>query len=486
MITFAEYRKLDATALAEAIAKGDLGADEVLEAAIARAQAVNPELNAIVHEQYDKARNWARNWARNLARNEDASDGPFKGVPYLLKDLGAFDAGEPCTMGSRLWADFVPDHDATYTERCKAAGLVIMGRTNTPELGLNATTEPTLHGATPNPWNPGHSAGGSSGGSAAAVAAGILPMAHATDGGGSIRIPAANCGLFGLKPTRARNPLGPGYGDAGSGLAVEHAVTRSVRDSARLLDATSGPDLGDPYWAPPPERPFADEVGRDPGALRIAISTKALTGAAIDPECRRAVEDTAKLCEDLGHHVEWAEPQFDETRYLKAFGAAWTGFAAWAIRLWAERYGLEPQEELFEPNTWQMYLSGERRSSGAYLGAIQDIQSTARQVAGFFKTYDLTLTPTLAQPPVPLGYFAWDGGKRDEFLSHLGEFSGFTSLANGTGQPAMSVPLHWTPDNLPVGVHFMARFGAEGTLFRLAGQLEQARPWAHRRPPVAA
>jgi amidase len=270
------------------------------------------------------------------------------------------------------------------------------------------------------------------------------------------------------------------------GLAVEHAVTRSVRDSARLLDATSGPDRGDPYCAPPPERPFADEVGRDPGALRIAVSLHALTGADVHPECRQAVEDAARLCEDLGHHVEWAAPEFDERRYLKAFGAAWTAFASWAIRDWADKYDLSPSEAQFEPITWQMYLSGERRSSGSYLRAVQDIQRTARQVAGFFETYDMTLTPTLARPPVPLGYFTWDQRNRDEFLSHLGEYSGFTSLANGTGQPAMSVPLHWTADNLPVGVHFMARFGDEGGLFRLAAQLEQARPWAQRRPPMAA
>ncbi|MBC8242360.1 MAG: amidase, partial [Alphaproteobacteria bacterium] len=220
MVTFAEYRNMDATALAEAIAKGDLKAAEVMEVAIARAEAVNPDINAIVHSQYDQAR-------QTIADNK-VPDGPFKGVPYLLKDLGAFDAGQPCTMGSRLWADFVPDHDATYTERCKAAGLVIMGRTNTPEMGLNASTEPTLHGATPNPWDATRSAGGSSGGSAAAVAAGILPMAHATDGGGSIRIPAANCGLFGVKPTRGRNPSGPDVGEGWSGMSTGHVVSRSV------------------------------------------------------------------------------------------------------------------------------------------------------------------------------------------------------------------------------------------------------------------
>ena len=370
MITFAEYRKLDATALAEAIAKGDLGADEVLEAAIARAQAVNPELNAIVHEQYDKARNWARNWARNLARNEDASDGPFKGVPYLLKDLGAFDAGEPCTMGSRLWADFVPDHDATYTERCKAAGLVIMGRTNTPELGLNATTEPTLHGATPNPWNPGHSAGGSSGGSAAAVAAGILPMAHATDGGGSIRIPAANCGLFGLKPTRGRNPAGPDVGEGWSGMSTGHVVSRSVRDSARMMDCTHGPAPGDPYAAPPPDQPFIEEVGADPGQLRIALMTDGFDGRPLDPECIRGVEDAAKLCADLGHRVEIARPALDVAAVLQASRTVIAGNVWTAVRLRCEALGREPSGQDVEAVTWAFAQEGLKSSAGDYAAAV--------------------------------------------------------------------------------------------------------------------
>ncbi|MDP7546636.1 MAG: amidase, partial [Alphaproteobacteria bacterium] len=303
MLTFAEYRKMDATALAAAMAKGDLTAGEVMEVAIARAEAVNPAINAIVHRQYDQA--------RQTIADDTAPNGPFKDVPYLLKDLGAFDAGQPCSMGSRLWADFVPDHDATYTERCKAAGLVIMGRTNTPEMGLNASTEPTLHGATPNPWDAGRSAGGSSGGSAAAVAAGILPMAHATDGGGSIRIPAANCGLFGVKPTRGRNPAGPDVGEGWSGMSTGHVVSRSVRDSARMMDCTHGPAPGDPYAAPPPARPFAQEVGADPGRLRIALMTDGFDGRPLDAECIKGAEDTAKLCAELGHVVEPARPKLD-------------------------------------------------------------------------------------------------------------------------------------------------------------------------------
>jgi len=470
---------LDATAQAELVRGGEVSASELVEATLRRIERLNPELNAVIAPMDELARA-----AGETPVNPDA---PFPGVPFLLKDLVAEYAGMPIAEGSRfLQGRCISTVDSELVRRLKAAGLIIAGKTNTPEFGLLPTTEPALYGPTRNPWDIARTPGGSSGGSAAAVAAGIVAMAHANDGGGSIRIPASCCGLFGLKPTRARNPLGPDFGDMGGGVVVEHAVTRSVRDSAALLDATSGPDAGDPYWAPPRERPYLDEVGRDPGALRIAVSTTALTGAEVHPECRAAVEQAAKLCEELGHHVDWAAPDIDEGRYLKAFGAIWTAFAAWAIRDWAEKYDLTPSEAQFEPNTWQMYLSGERRSSGAYLRAVQDIQRTARQVAAFFQSYDLTLTPTLAQPPVPLGYFQWDAGARDEFLSHLGEYSGFTSIANSTGQPAMSVPLHWTADNLPVGVHFMAGYGGEDTLFRLAAQLEQARPWAHRWPPVAA
>ncbi|MBL6952559.1 MAG: amidase [Alphaproteobacteria bacterium] len=473
---------LDATALADLVRRGEVTAAELVEAAIARIERLNPALNAVITRMDDQARAAVRD-GYGAADN----DAPFAGVPFLLKDLIAEYAGVAIGEGSRfLHGRCISTQDSELVIRLKRAGVIIAGKTNTPEFGLLPTTEPALHGPTRNPWDITRTTGGSSGGSAAAVAAGIVPMAHANDGGGSIRIPAACCGLFGLKPTRARNPMGPGYGDAGSGLAVEHAVTRSVRDSAALLDATSGPAPGDPYWAPPKERPYAEEVGRAPGQLRIAVSTKALTGAKIHPECQAAVEATAKLCEELGHIVEWAEPAFDEARYLKAFASAWTAFASWAIRDWADRFQLSPSEDQFEPNTWRMYQSGERRSGGAYLRTMQDIQQVARQVAGFFETYDLTLTPTIARPPAPLGYFDWDGGNRDVFLEHIGEYSGFTSIANGTGQPAMSVPLHWTADNLPVGLHFMARFGAEDTLFRLAGQLEQARPWAHRRPAVAA
>ena len=470
---------MDATEQAELVRKGEVKPIELCEAAIKRIENLNPQLNAVIFRMDDLA--------RVAAGQPFAPEMTFPGVPFLLKDLVAEYAGTPITEGSRfLNGCCVSTHDSELVTRLKATGAIVVGKTNTPEFGLLPTTEPALFGPSHNPWDTSRTPGGSSGGSAAAVAAGLVPMAHANDGGGSIRIPAACCGLFGLKPTRGNNPLGSDYGDMGSGLVVEHAVTRSVRDSAALLDATSGPDTGDPYWAPPKNRRYVDEVDRDLKGLRIAVSTTPLTGETLHPECLKAVEQTAKLCEDLGHHVEWAEPKFDHQLFLKAFGATWTAFAAWAIRDWANKCGITPSEEKFEPNTWQMYLSGERRSSGQYLRAIQDIQRVARKVGAFFETYDVTLTPTLAQPPVPLGYFHWEAGAREEFLSHLGEYSGFTSIANGTGQPAMSVPLHWTPECLPIGVHFMAGFGNEGVLFNLAGQLEKARPWSQLKPTVAA
>ena len=302
MIKFDEYWKHDAVALADLVAKGEVSAEELLDTAVERAEAVNPAINAIVYKQYGVARQAIRDGLPN---------GPLKGVPYLFKDLGAYDAGHPSTGGSRLFADFVPDHDATYTERCKAAGLVVMGRTNTPEFGLNISTESTLLGACRNPWNLEYSTGGSSGGAAAAVAAGILPVAHATDGGGSIRIPAANCGLFGLKPTRGRNPAGPDVGEGWAGMSCGHVVSRSVRDSALMLDCTHGAAPGDPYAAPAPARPFADEVGADPGKLRIAVMNHGHDGEPLSAECSRAVFDTAKLLTDLGHTVEAADPGID-------------------------------------------------------------------------------------------------------------------------------------------------------------------------------
>jgi len=411
-------------------------------------------------------------------------EGPFRGVPFLLKDLVASYAGTRMACGSAFTRNFVPDHDSELVIRLKRAGVVVLGKTNTPELGIVPTTEPVLFGATRNPWDLSRSAGGSSGGSAVAVAAGMVPMAHANDGGGSIRIPASCCGIFGLKPTRARNPLGPDLGDMMGGLVAEHAVTRSVRDSAALLDATAGPDVGDPYWAPTRVRPYAQEVGIDPGRLRIAFSAQAPTGAKIHPDCVEAVRDAARLCADLGHEVSEGAPEINGQLLIQAFTAVWAAGCASGIDAFAFLTGQTPKQESFEPLTWALYEMGQRTTGPAYLLSQTILQQISRQVARFMEKYDIWLTPTLAEPPVPLGTFDATPDNPMQGFYRAADYVPFTPIANATGQPAMSVPLYWNQEGLPVGTHFFGRFGDEGTLFRLAAQLEAARPWAGRRPPV--
>jgi amidase len=459
------------------VRRGEIHPLDLVEAAIARAERVNPALNAIVTPLYDQARAAARG---------TLPDGPFRGVPFLLKDLVASYAGARMTGGSAFLRDYVPDHDSELVTRFRRAGLVIIGKTNTPEFGILPTTEPQLFGPCRNPWNTGRIVGGSSGGSAAAVAAGIVPMAHANDGGGSIRIPASCCGLFGMKPTRARTSLGPDFGDIMGGLVVEHAVTRSVRDSAALLDAVSGPYAGDPYCAPPPARPFLEEVGADPGRLRIAFTTIAPSGARIDEECVRAVHEAAKLCESLGHHVEEAAPEIDGTLMVDSFLRIWRAGTASAVQAMAFLTGRAPSPEMFEPLTWALYEQGRQVSAPAYLMAQTALQGLARQVARFMLSYDVWLTPTLAEPPLPLGSFEPAPGNPLAGFERAVEFVPFTPICNLSGQPAMSLPLHWTDGGLPVGTHFIGRFGDEATLFRLASQIEAARPWKDRQPPIFA
>ena len=380
--------------------------------------------------------------------------------------------------------DFVPDHDSELVARFKRAGLIIVGKTSTPECGLLPTCEPRLFGPCRNPWDTERTTGGSSGGSAAAVAAHMVPMAHANDGGGSIRIPAPCCGLFGLKPTRARNPLGPDFGDLMSGLVVEHAITRSVRDSAALLDATSGPDLGDPYWAPPAARPFLQEVGADPGRLRIAFSTSAPTGVPVHPDCVEAVGDAAALCADLGHEVVEAPPAMDGQSMIQAFSTLFSAGSAAMVDGLARTTGRTPTPDQFEPLSWAMIDAGRQIGVSAYLLALHTAQRVARDVARFFVDYDIWLTPTLGEPPVPLGTFDAPADSLLLALVRMGAFVPFTPICNVTGQPAMSVPVFWNTDGLPIGSHFVGRFGDEATLFRLAAQLEAARPWADHRPPT--
>lgn len=467
---------MDACAQAELVRKREVQPLELVNAAIERIERLNPSLNAVVTPMFDLARR---------AAQEKLPDGPFQGVPFLLKDLMAAYAGVPMSLGAALLKNFIPDQDSELVTRLKRAGLIIVGKTNTPEFGILPTTEPRLFGPCHNPWDTTRTTGGSSGGSSSAVASGLVPMAHANDGGGSIRIPASCCGLFGLKPTRARNPLGPNFGDVMSGIVCEHGVTRSVRDSASLLDATSGPDLGDPYWAPPPARPFRQEVGVDPGKLRIAYSTIALDGTEVHPDCREAVRNTARLLEEVGHRVTEAFPRVDGEQMNRAFLTLWSAGCASTLEGIEFILGRAMKPEDMESLTWTLYEIGRTQTGAKYLLALQTVQRMARDVARFFLDYDIWLTPTLALPPLPLGRF--EPGPDDPLkgLRQASAFAPFTPICNLTGQPAMSVPLFWNGEGLPIGSHFIGRFGDEALLFRLAAQLESARPWANRRPPVS-
>lgn len=465
---------LDATGLAELVRTRAASPRELVDAAIARIEAQNPSLNAVVTPMFEAARRRA---------DGPLPDGPFRGVPFLLKDLGPAYDGVRFTGGSAFLAEFVPKYRGELVERFEQAGLVILGKTNTPEFGIVPTTESRRLGACKNPWDLTRSPGGSSGGSAAAVAAGFVPMAHANDGGGSIRIPASCCGLFGLKPTRARTPVGPKMGDVMSGLVCEHAVTRSVRDSAALLDAIDGPDPGGPYVAPAKKRPFREEVGAEPGTLRIALMVESSLGTEVAPECIAAAEDAAKLCRELGHEVTVAAPKLDGFMLMQSFMAVWTSGVAMTVESYAMLLGRKPADDELEPLT-RMYLEMGRQVHGyQYLMAIAYLQQVTRGVAAFMSRYDVLLTPTLGDVPLPLGELGPDADPNAASM-RAASYVPFTPLANITGQPAMSVPLYWTEGGLPVGAHFVGRAGEEATLLRLAAQLEAARPWAHRRPPL--
>ncbi|HSB11709.1 MAG TPA: amidase [Blastocatellia bacterium] len=468
---------IDATAQAELVRKKEVTPIELVDAAIERIERVNPSINAVITPMFDEARATA---------NRKLRDGPFAGVPFLLKDLLASYAGVRMASGSAFLADFIPPHDSELVGRYKRAGLIVLGKTNTPEYGIMPTTEPAFFGPSRNPWDTTRATGGSSGGSAAAVAAGMVPFAHGNDGGGSIRIPASCCGLFGLKPTRARNPLGPDFGDMFSGLVAEHALTRSVRDSAALLDTTAGPDIGDPYWAPPASRPFLQEVGADPGKLRIAFATSAPQGTPVHPDCVRAVNDAVSLLRELGHQVVEASPTINGEMLIPMFMTVWAAGCTWTIDSMAHLINRKPAAQHFEPGTWALYQMGSHRSGSDYLMALQWLQSVSRDVARFMLDYDVWLTPTLGDPPLPLGSFDATADNAMAGMMRAAQFVPFTPICNMTGQPAMSVPLFWNDEGLPVGTHFVGRFGDEATLFRLAAQLEAARPWAGRRPPVNA
>jgi Asp-tRNA(Asn)/Glu-tRNA(Gln) amidotransferase A subunit family amidase len=466
-----EYRSYDAIALAVLIAERQVSAAEVVQAALDRIDEVNPKINAVTQIYAEEAL---------AAAASGSASGPLAGVPFLLKDLGAQMAGKVTTFGSSLFPDTPAAADNALTAQFKGAGLIIAGKTNTPEFGLEPVTEPVRFGPTRNPWDLERTAGGSSGGASAAVAAGIVPAAHASDGGGSIRIPASATGLFGLKPTRGRVSFAPadeGWG----GFSISHAVTWSVRDSAALLDAICHPQPGDPYWQSPPERQFLAEVGRDPGRLRVAFSTAALAAPAIDPECAQAVRETAALCESLGHHVEEADPPGGYAAVAEAGGTVIAASVAATLDLVGEQRGRPVADTDVEPVTWAMYQRGKGVAGSTYVRALQTAHAFGRTMAAFFERYDVLLMSTLGSPAIPIGHLKCDPR---EYADRLFAFMPNTQAFNITGQPAMSVPLAMSAGGLPIGLQFAGRAGEDGLLIRLAAQLEKAAPWAGRRPPL--
>jgi Asp-tRNA(Asn)/Glu-tRNA(Gln) amidotransferase A subunit family amidase len=465
---FADYRRRDAVGLAELVAGRQVSAAELLDAALARMAEVNPKINAVTQAFPDRA------------RGEAAAGGPLAGVPFLLKDLGAALAGTPTTSGSRLFADAVAPADSALTRLYREAGLAIFGKTNTPEFGLWPFTEGHHLGVCRNPWDLGRTPGGSSGGAAAAVAAGVVPAAHASDGGGSIRTPAACCGLFGMKPSRGRvsfAPMGEGWG----GASVQHAVTRSVRDSAVLLDIACIPQTGDPYFLAPPEIPYAEHARRDPGRLRIGFTTDALQSDALDPECAEAVRDTARLLEGLGHSVEEVKVPGDLAAMQAAAGLVIAAAVAATLDAEAARRGRPVAEGEIEPLTFATYRRGQGVSGAQYVQAIATLHAFGRACSALFETCDVLLLSTLGEPPIPIGHVTEDVR---QIAERLFRFMPNTQAFNNTGQPAMTVPLAWSASGLPIGMQFVGRMGDEATLFRLAGQLEQAKPWFDRVPAI--
>lgn len=498
MAGFAEYDRYDGVGLAELVQKRQVQPSELVEEAIDRIERVNPQINAVIHKMYDYARKTAQG---------DVPDGPFRGVPFLLKDeVNAF-AGVPLTQGSRFLKDYRPDHDSELVRRYKAAGLIILGKTNMPEFGLMPVTEPELFGPCNNPWDLGRTAGGSSGGSAAAVAARIVPIANGADGGGSLRIPASFCGIYAMKPTRGRTPLGPDYSDIWHGLSCCHALSISVRDSAALLDAVSGPDVGPPYLAAPPSRPFIAEVDANPAKLRIAYTSRPFFPATLHQDCLEGLEETIELCRHLGHDIQEGTPDVDGPAIVRAATIVIYGETMATIRDCEVLVKRKATSRDFETANWLTALMAKYHSSDEYARAIDYLKLTGRRVGPFFEKYDVLLTPTMAVPPFEAGALSPKGmqataakvmarlnaglvlktfGIVDVAVARALSNAPFTALFNATGQPAMSVPLYWNEAGLPIGMQFVGRFGDEATLFRLAGQLEKAKPWATRVPPVCA
>ena len=489
----------DALALAALIRTGQLSVEEAVRDAIARIERLNPQLNAVVHPMFEQARRQAKQPLPDPAA-------PFAGVPFLIKDLLTSYQGEPIASGSKLYAGYRAPHDSELMRRYRAAGVIVLGKTATPEFGLTPYTEPAAFGVARNPWNVARTTGGSSGGSAAAVASGMVPMAGGGDGGGSIRIPASCCGVFGFKATRGRVPTGPDDGELWGGAVTEGVLSRSVRDSAAMLDAVEGIDVGAPYAAPPKARPFLEEVTIEPGALRIACTAAPMLGHGTHADCVAAMQDAARLLESLGHHVEEEGPSIDRERFNEAFVTIVCGEVVADLRDAAVRLKRSATRADVELATWGLAMLGESVSAGDYASAQRYLQRAAREIGAFFERYDLLLTPTLGMPPVPHGTLQPKPGEQ-ALLKVLGalhaggvmrrlgavsqaaatvfDFIPYPPLFNVTGQPAMSVPLWWNGEGLPIGVQLAARFGDDATLFRVAGQLERSRPWGGRWPGVS-
>ncbi|MEW6443237.1 MAG: amidase family protein [bacterium] len=479
-----ELSFLDAMAQAELVRKGEVGPAELVQAAVERVERLNPRLNAVITPLFEKA--LAQACAPGLAA------GPFRGVPFLLKDLGCHSAGDPYYEGTRFLRElgWVAQDDTYLARKLKEGGFIFIGKTNTPELGTLPTTEPEAFGPTRNPWDPSRSSGGSSGGSAAAVASGMVPVAHGNDGGGSIRMPASECGIVGLKPSRGRVSWGPDYGDNWQGLAVEFVLSRSMRDTASILDLVSGPMPGDPYYAPPPLRPFRTEVGAEPGRLRIGFMIRAPGGVVpIHADCVTAVQDVARLLESLGHGVEESHPAaLDEAEQSMAH--IWTLVAAsvaGSLDEWSRKTGRAIGPADLEPYNWMVAEMGRSVSAVQLTSGVQWLQGHTRRVAAWWADgFDLLLTPTLAEPPPALGQFKSSAAEPQKVVERVQSILPFTPSFNETGQPAISLPLFWNQGGLPIGVQMVAAYGREDLLIRVASQLEQARPWVGRRPPIHA
>ncbi len=473
MASFSEYEQFDGLGLAELVKNKDVTPAELLEAATQKADEVNPEINAITQRFDDLA---------EKSISDGLPDGAFAGVPFLLKDLHVLLTGTTTTSGSRLYKDHVATHNSTLVDRYIKAGFVTFGKTNSPEFGLTVTTEPQLFGPTRNPWNKEHSPGGSSGGAASAVAAGIVPIAHASDGGGSVRLPASACGLFGLKPTRGRIPAGPDRGEGWHGCSINNVISRSVRDSAAVLDATAGSEPGEPYSAPHHEGTFLSRLNGSAGPLRIAFSTKSPIETEVHPDCIAAVEHAARLCTELGHDIEEAQVPLDGPQMAQTLGTVIGVDIASRFEQWGAQRGRPVQPDEVEFMTWRTAENGSNVTGVELLQATQSMHEGSRRMAHFFEKYDVLIEPTFGQPPVKLGTINTMDEDIGRYMGRLMEASPFTGRYNLTGLPSMNVPLYWNDAGLPIGVMFTGPFGNDARLLQLARQLEEAQPWFDNRP----